>query len=192
MTKTTSTPRPLEVDDGIIENSLAVINRIRARYLQKCSNWPESGQLAIEWARVVREKRSLGQPIDELTLSRALLNWASDWPPVIYDLLKLPTISDFDVQKSVQNIASAAAKNELCALTRNELFAYENYPGGSFCLRNDSTQKVTKNVAELLLESLKKTSVLPELVPTNQMKLSVKSDPAKVINLSGFLKSIKK
>ena len=190
ITTPTSTHRDSEVDDGILENCLAVLNRIRARYLQKCSNWPESGQLAVEWGRVVREKRSLGQPIDELTLSRALLNWNSDWPPLIYDLLKLPTISHFDVQKAVQNIAAAAAKNELCALNRNELYAYQNYPGGSFCLRNESTQKVTKNVEELLAESLK-VAVLPELTPANQARLGVKSDPAKVINLSCFLKSIK-
>ena len=170
--------------------TFTILSELRLRYPSKTANWASDRQLASSWARVIFERRI---EIDEFTLKRALAKWQSDFPPDIGDLLntQTPKISDFDVQKAVQNIASAAAKNELCGLSRNELYAYQNYPGGSFNLRNDSSAKITKNVEELLLESLK-AAVLPELVPANQMKLSVKSDPAKVINLSCFLKSIKK
>lgn len=170
--------------------TFTILGELRLRYPSKTANWAADRQLASSWARVIFERRI---EIDEFTLKRALARWQSEYPPDIFDLLntQTPKISDFDVQKSVQNITTAAAKSELCTLSRNELYAYQNYPGGSFCLRNDSTQKVMKNVAELLAESLK-AAVLPELVPADQPKLGVKSDPAKVINLFCFLKSIKK
>lgn len=181
---------PTQIITALEAKTFTILSELRLRYPSKTANWASDRQLASSWVRVIFERRI---EIDEFTLKRALARWQSEYPPDIFDLLntQTPKISDFDVQKSVENITAASAKNELSSLNKNELFAYQNYPGGSFCLRNESTQKVTKNVAELLAESLK-AAVFPELVPANQMKLSVKSDPAKVINLSGFLKSFKK
>ena len=180
---------PTQIITELEAKTFTILSELRLRYPSKTANWASDRQLASSWARVIFERRI---EIDEFTLKRALAKWQSDFPPDIGDLLntQTPKISDFDVQKSVQNITSAAAKSELWLLNQKELFAYNNYPGGSFNLRNDSSAKVTKNVEELLLESLKAV-VMPELVPANQMKLSLKSDPAKVINLSGFLISIK-
>lgn len=145
------------VDNLAATTSIAhdILDEISRRWPAQAGGWARDSEIVASWGRGMWEAGIADRKMMQTALAKLTSRpYPPDLGALLAEIVTVPGISESDAQRSLLKVLHTISIGDLSACSRRELYALENYPGGSWALRTEpASETQRRRWRELLHEA---------------------------------------